>query len=55
MGVGYDMPFGLMLNFEYHMGFSGVIETQANGFYFIENKNASSSYQVSVAYAIPFY
>jgi len=55
VGVGYDLPMGLMLNFEYHLGFSDIIETQANGFYFIENKNSSSSYQVSLAYAIPFY
>ena len=55
LGVGYDLPMGLMVNFEYHLGLSDVIETQANGFYFIENKNSSSSYQFSVAYAIPFY
>ena len=54
-GVGYDFPFGLMVNFEYHLGLSDIIETQANGFYFIENKNTSSSYQLSVAWAIPFY
>ncbi len=55
IGLGYDMPFGLSLGFEYHIGFSDVIETQANGFYFIENKNATAAYQVTLGYAIPFY
>ena len=55
VGLGYDMPFGMSLNFEYHIGFSDVIETQANGFYFIENKNTTSAYQITLGYAIPFY
>lgn len=54
-GVGYEFPFGLMLEGRYQQGFTDVIETQANGFNFIENKNVARSFQFTVGYAIPFY
>lgn len=54
LGAGYDLPFGLSLNAKWIYGISDAIETLANGFYFIENKNPSSSFQMTIGYAIPF-
>ncbi len=54
LGAGYDLPMGLSLNFKYVVGISDSMETLANGFYFIENKNSVSSMQLTVGYAIPF-
>ena len=55
LGGGYDTPFGLSINARWIYGVSDAIETQANSFYFIENKNVSSSFQVTLGYHIPFY
>ena len=55
VGVGYDFDFGLMLEIQYRFGITDVIETQANGFNFIENTNRSSSVQLTVGYALPFW
>jgi len=54
LGAGYDLPMGFSLNFKYVLGISDSIETLANGFYFIENKNTTTSMQLTVGYAIPF-
>jgi len=54
LGAGYDLPFGLSANVKWVYGISDAIETLANGFYFIENKNPASSFQVTIGYAIPF-
>lgn len=54
LGAGYDLPMGLSLNFKYVVGISDSIETLANGFYFIENKNTTTSMQLTIGYAIPF-
>lgn len=54
LGAGYDLPMGLSINFKYVMGISDSMETLANGFYFIENKNSVTSMQLTVGYAIPF-
>ena len=54
-GAGYDFPFGLQLKVNYLLGISDSIETLANGFYFIENKNGLSGIQCSVAYHVPFF
>lgn len=54
-GLGYDMPMGLNVNLKYYLGISDAIETLANGFYFIENKNITSGYQITVGYHIPFF
>ncbi len=54
-GFGYDFEFGLMLELQYRFGLTDVIETQANGFNFIENMNRSSSVQFTIGYAIPFF
>ncbi|MEM9545139.1 MAG: porin family protein [Bacteroidota bacterium] len=54
LGAGYDTPFGLSINARWVYGISDAIETLANGFYFIENKNPANSFQVTIGYAIPF-
>ena len=55
IGAGYDTPFGLNLNAHWVYGISDAIETLANGFYFIENKNVSNSFHITLGYHIPFY
>jgi len=55
LGVGYDTPFGLNVNAKWVYGISDAIETLANGFYFIENKNPSNSFQITLGYHIPFF
>lgn len=55
LGGGYDTPFGLSINARYVLGLSDALETLANGFYFIENKNPSSSIHVTLGYHIPFF
>lgn len=55
LGAGYDTPFGLNVNARWSFGLSDAVETLANGFYFIENKNLSSSFQITVGYHIPFF
>lgn len=55
IGLSYELPFGLSISGRYIYGISDVIETQANGFYFIENKNRNTTIEATIAYAIPFY
>jgi len=55
LGAGYDMPFGLSVNARWVYGLSDAIETLANGFYFIENKNPPSNFQLTLGYHIPFF
>jgi len=54
-GIGYELPIGLGLDVRYIYGFSDVIETQANGFYFIESKNANTTIEATVSFAFPFF
>lgn len=54
-GFGYDFEFGLVLEARYKLGLADVIETQSNGFNFIENDNFSRGFQFTIGYAIPFY
>jgi len=54
-GIGYDLPFGLSVQVEYLLGVSDAIETLANGFYFIENRNQTTAVKATVGYFIPFY
>ena len=54
-GLGYDLPMGLGLDARFSLGISDAVETLANGFYFIENKNIMRSYSATLSYAIPFY
>ncbi len=55
IGGGYDAPFGLSINAHWVYGLSDAVETLANGFYFIENKNVSNSFHITLGYHIPFY
>lgn len=55
IGMGYDLPSGIGIDVQLQLGISDAVETLANGFYFIENKNISSSLQFTFNYAIPFY
>lgn len=54
-GIGFETKSGFMIEARYGFGLSDVIETQANGFRFIENKNRQSGAQLTIGYAIPFY
>ncbi|MFK8056173.1 MAG: porin family protein [Saprospiraceae bacterium] len=55
LGAGYELPMGLGLDVRYIYGFADVIETQANGFYFIESKNANTTIEATLSYAFPFF
>ena len=55
IGLSAGMEVGrLFVEARWNIGLTDVVETQANGYYFIENKNRSQSYFLTVAYAIPF-
>lgn len=55
LGLSVGVEIGrLFFEGRWNIGFTDVIETQANGYYFIENKNRSQSYLLTMAYAIPF-
>lgn len=54
LGAGYDFTGGLGVNVRYQYGISDAMETLANGFYFIENKNSTNSISATLSYAIPF-
>ncbi|GJM33041.1 MAG: hypothetical protein DHS20C18_20420 [Saprospiraceae bacterium] len=54
LGVGYDFNFGLTVEGRYNLGAKDVIETLANGFNFIENKNKTTVYQLVLGWLIPF-
>lgn len=53
-GIGYEFRFGLNVEARYYYGVSDVIETQANGYNFIENTNRSQAVQFTMGWAIPF-
>jgi hypothetical protein len=53
--LGYEFEMGLILEARYKLGLTDVIETQSNGFNFIENENLSRGFQFTVGFAIPFY
>ena len=53
-GLGYEFPFGVNIEARYYLGLADVIETQANGYFFIENDNRSQVIELTVGYAIPF-
>ena len=55
LGLSVGIEIGrLFLEGRWNVGLTDVVETQANGYYFVENKNRSQSYMFTVAYAIPF-
>lgn len=51
-GIGYEFYFGLSVEASYTFGMSDVIETQINGYRFIENSNKAHSVQLTVGWAI---
>ena len=52
---GIGIEFGrFTLEARYNLGLKDALETLANGYNFIENKNKAKSIQVSIGYAIPF-
>ncbi len=53
--LGYEFEMGLTFEARYKLGLADVIETQSNGFNFIENENWSRGFQFTVGFAIPFY
>lgn len=52
--AGYDFNFGLMVEARYVLGLSDLLETRANGFNFIENKNRGSGFQITLGWLIKF-
>lgn len=51
-GIGYEFSFGLSIEACYTFGVSDVIETQINGYRFIENSNKTHSVQLTLGWAI---
>lgn len=55
LGLSAGIELGrFFVEARWNIGLNDVVETQANGYYFIENRNRSQSYFLTVAYAIPF-
>ena len=55
VGLGIELVRDrLALEGRYTYGFKDVIETLANSYYFIENKNPSHFFQATLSYSIPF-
>jgi len=54
IGGGYDFDFGLSIEARYNLGLKDVIETQANGYDFIENDNKTAGFQLTVGWLLPF-
>ncbi|NND32578.1 MAG: PorT family protein [Saprospiraceae bacterium] len=52
-GIGFEIG-RFIFDARYNLGLKDNIETMANGYNFIENKNSGKSIQVSIGYAIPF-
>lgn len=55
LGLGYEFSFGLSIDAYYYFGLSDVVETQVNGFNFIENTNKSRAIRVTLGWAFPFH
>lgn len=55
LGLGYQLPGDYPFSFECraNLGFVDTVETLANGYNFIENKNTSVSFQLTIGYTIP--
>jgi hypothetical protein len=54
LNLGYEWENGLMVEARYNLGIGDMIETQVNGYKFIENTNKSSVFMLSVGYAFNF-
>ena len=53
-GVGYEFDNGIVVGFKYHLGLSDALETKENGFRFIENKNKTNAFSLSLGYSFDF-
>lgn len=54
-GLGVELTrSGFYLEGRYTHGLTDVVETQANSFLFIENKNTSNYYQLTIGMPVPF-
>ncbi len=54
VGAGYDFDFGLSVDLRYRLGLTDGMETLANGFSFIENRNRYSGFRATVGWLIEF-
>jgi hypothetical protein len=54
LSTGYEFSFGLSIDLRYYQGLNDVMETEVNNFHFIENKNSSRIFQITIGYAIPY-
>jgi hypothetical protein len=54
IGAGYEIPNGFCLDIRYYYGISDVIETEVNNFHFIENKNSSRMFQITLGIPISY-
>lgn len=54
LSAGYEFSFGISLDIRLYYGVSDVLETEVNNFHFIENKNESRTFQLTIGYAIPY-
>lgn len=53
-GAGYEFNNGIVVGFKYHLGLSDALETKENGFRFIENKNKTNAFSLTVGYSFDF-
>lgn len=54
LSLGYEFRFGLGVDVRYYFGLSDLVETQVNGYNFIENSNRSRSLWINLCWAFPF-
>ncbi|MDR2122971.1 MAG: PorT family protein [Flavobacteriaceae bacterium] len=52
--LGYEFENGLMFEVRYKIGLTDVIETQVNGYKFVENHNPCNVFTLTVGYAFNF-
>ncbi len=58
MGLGYEFYFtgwGLTVDARYGHGIPDVVETLANGYNFIDNKNNSQAFQLTASFVLPLF
>lgn len=55
-GLGYEFrKFGLTVDARYQLTLTDAVETQANSYNFIENKNTKTSFQFSIGWDFSFF
>jgi len=56
VGLGYEFPdFGLTIDARYQMAITDAVETLANSYRFIENKNTHTAFQLSVGWDFSYF